>query len=411
MTAASSSSAVSGKRAALDVQAVLDAVDKVIGSAARPVALHEPRLGAREKELVFDCIETNWVSTAGKYVTQFEQMVAEATGAAHAIAIINGTAALHAALLLEGVKPNDEVILPSATFVATANSVSHAGAIPHLVDSTWDTLGLDPVALDAYLAEVSVRQADGLMNRKTGRRIAAVVPVHIFGHPVDMVPLAAVAEKYGLVVVEDATESLGSKWQGKACGTFGHSAVLSFNGNKIITTGGGGMILTNDAGYAERARHFTTTAKKSHAWSFDHDEVGYNYRLPNINAALGCAQMERLSEMVTAKRELAERYLSVFDGFPGARIFREPEGARGNYWLNTLILDRKMSGDRDRLLAALQAHGIQARPLWTPMHQLPMYRDCPRSRLSVAEDMYARCINLPSSPFLAASEPTCANKT
>ena len=403
MNAISSSSTASAPRVALDVQAVLDAVDKVLGSAVRPVALHEPRLGDREKELVLDCIDTNWVSTAGKYVTQFEQMVAEATGAAHAIAIVNGTAALHAALLLEGVKPNDEVILPSITFVATANAVSHAGAIPHLVDSTWDSLGLDPVALDAHLAEIAVRQADGLVNRKTGRRIVAVVPVHIFGHPVDMAPLAAVAEKYGLVVVEDATESLGSTWQGRACGTFGHSAVLSFNGNKIITTGGGGMILTNDAGYAARARHFTTTAKKSHAWSFDHDEVGYNYRLPNINAALGCAQMERLSEMVTAKRELAERYLSVFDGFPGARIYREPEGARGNYWLNALVLDRDVSGDRDRLLSALQAHGIQARPLWTPMHQLPMYRDCPRSHLTVAEDMYARCINLPSSPFLAAS--------
>ena len=242
------------------------------------------------------------------------------------------------------------------------------------------------------------------MNRQTGRRLRAIVPVHIFGHPVDMAPLLAVAEKYGLVVVEDATESLGSTWKGQACGTFGHSAVLSFNGNKIITTGGGGMILTDDDAYALRARHFTTTAKKSHAWSFDHDEVGYNYRLPNINAALGCAQMERLPAMVAAKRELAERYLEVFDNFPGARIYREPEGARSNYWLNTLVLDRESAGERDRLLAALHAGGIRARPLWTPMHLLPMYRDCPRSRLPVAEDMHARCINLPSSPFLAASE-------
>jgi perosamine synthetase len=337
--------------------------------------------------------------------------VAEATGAGHAVAIVNGTAALHAALLLEGVQVNDEVILPSITFVATANAVSHTGAIPHFVDSTWDTLGLDPVALDAHLEEISVSRSGETFNKQTGRRLRAIIPVHIFGHPVDMVPLAEIAAKYGLVVVEDATESLGSTWNGQACGTFGHSAVLSFNGNKIITTGGGGMILTNDAGYAARARHFTTTAKKSHAWSFDHDEVAYNYRLPNINAALGCAQMERLSEMVTAKRELAERYLSVFDGFPGARIYREPKGAQANYWLNTLILDRDVSGDRDRLLSALQTHDIQARPLWTPMHQLPMYRDCPRSRLTVAEDMYARCINLPSSPFLAASEQASANKS
>ncbi|MES1149329.1 MAG: LegC family aminotransferase, partial [Bradyrhizobium guangdongense] len=280
------------------------------------VALHEPRLGARERELVVDCIDTNWVSTAGKYVTQFEQMIAAATGARHAIAIVNGTAALHAALLLEGVKANDEVILPAITFVATANAVSHAGAIPHLVDSTWETLGLDPVALDAHLAQIAVRSNGETLNKQTGRRLRAIVPVHIFGHPVDMIALNAVAEKYGLVVVEDATESLGSSWNKQACGTFGHSAVLSFNGNKIITTGGGGMILTNDDEHAKRARHFTTTAKKSHAWSFDHDEIAYNYRLPNINAALGVAQMERLTGMVAAKRELAERYLEVFRDFP-----------------------------------------------------------------------------------------------
>jgi perosamine synthetase len=400
----SSPSTASSRCAALDVRAIIEAVDTAIGSAARPVALHEPRLGAREREFVLDCIDTNWVSSVGKYVNRFEQMVAAATGAAHAIAIVNGTAALHAALLLEGVKPNDEIIVPSITFVATANAVSHAGAIPHFVDSTWDTLGLDPAALDAHLAEVSVRRGNELINRQTGRRIGAVVPVHIFGHPVDMLPLLAVAAKYGVVVVEDATESLGSTWKGQACGTFGHSAVLSFNGNKIITTGGGGMILTNDEEYASRARHFTTTAKKSHPWSFDHDEIGYNYRLPNINAALGCAQMERLPSFVAAKRELAERYLSLFNGFRGARIYREPEGARSNYWLNTLVLESEHADDRERLLAALHADGVHARPLWTPIHQLPMYNQCPRARLPVAEDMYARCINLPSSPFLSVSK-------
>jgi perosamine synthetase len=402
----SSLSAASNRPAALDVRGILAAVDTVLASATRPVALHEPRLGAREREFVLDCIDTNWVSSAGKYVTRFEQMIAAATGAAHAIAIVNGTAALHAALLLEGVQPNDEVILPAITFVATANAVSHAGAIPHFVDSTWDTLGLDPMALDAHLEEISVRKGGELLNRQTGRRLRAVVPVHIFGHPVDMAPLLAVAAKYGIVVVEDATESLGSTWKDQACGTFGHSAVLSFNGNKIITTGGGGMILTDDDDYASRARHLTTTAKKSHPWSFDHDEVAYNYRLPNINAALGCAQMERLPAFVAAKRELAERYLEIFDNFAGARIYREPDGARSNYWLNTLVLDREFTGDRDSLLSALHDNGVHARPLWTPMHLLPMYRDCPRSRLPVAEDMHARCINLPSSPFLAASAPS-----
>lgn len=396
--------AASHRRAALDVHAVLDAVDRVLGPATRPVALHEPRLGPLEREFVLDCIDTNWVSSAGKYVNRFEEMVAATTGAVHAIAIVNGTAALHATLLLEGVKPGDEVIVPAITFVATANAVSHAGAMPHFVDSTWETLGLDPAALDTHLADISVRQGGELVNRQTGRCLRAVVPVHIFGHPVDMSPLLAVAAKYGLVVVEDATESLGSTWKGRACGTFGHSAVLSFNGNKIITTGGGGMILTNDDEYASRARHFTTTAKRSHAWSFDHDEIGYNYRLPNINAALGCAQMERLQALVAAKRELAERYLETFGSLPGMRIYREPEGARSNYWLNTLVLDPEYAADRDRLLSALHANGVLARPLWTPINLLPMYCECPSARLPVAEEMHTRCINLPSSPFLVASE-------
>lgn len=396
------SSTITGRSGGLDVRAVLDAVDTVLGSAARPVVLHEPRLGMRERELVLDCVDTNWVSSAGKYVTRFEEMVADATGARHAVAIINGTAALHAALLLEGVQAGDEVILPSITFVATANAVSHAGAVPHLVDSTWDTLGLDPVKLDSHLDRIAVRRNGETVNKQTDRRIRAVVPVHIFGHPVDMGLLAAVADKYGLIVVEDATESLGSTSKGRACGTFANSGVLSFNGNKIVTTGGGGMILTNNDEHARRARHFTSTAKKSHAWSFDHDEVAYNYRMPNINAALGCGQMERLTAMVEAKRELAERYFKVFKDFQYASIFHEPEGARSNYWLNTLVLDHAVADDRDRLLSALHAHGVCARPLWKPMHLLPMYLDCPRSRLSVAEDMFARCVNLPSSPILAA---------
>ncbi|WP_044541782.1 LegC family aminotransferase [Bradyrhizobium sp. LTSP885] len=396
--------------AALDLQPVLDAVDAVLGAQPRPVELHEPRFGERERQFVLDCIDTNWVSSAGQYVTRFEQMVAEATGARHAVAIVNGTAALHAALLLEGVQPNDEVLLPAITFVATANAVSHAGAIPHFVDSTWDSLGLDPMALDEHLAAIAVHRNGGWINKETGRRLRAVVPVHIFGHPVDMAALGTVAAKYDLVVVEDATESLGSILNGQSCGTFGHSAVLSFNGNKIVTTGGGGMILTSDDDHARRARHVTSTAKKSHAWAFDHDEVAYNYRLPNINAALGCAQMERLPAMVAAKRELAERYLQAFSQFPGARVYREPKGAQSNYWLNTLVLDRECAGERDRLLSALHGHGVKARPLWTPMHMLPMYRDCPRSPLDVAEDMYRRCINLPSSPFLAAGGKENANK-
>jgi perosamine synthetase len=397
-----SSTLASQKRpASLDLRLVLEALDAVVGAASRPVELHEPRFGGRERELVLDCIDTHWVSSAGKYVTRFEEMAAAATGSRHAVAVVNGTAALHAALVLEGVEQNDEVLLPSITFVATANAVSHAGGVPHFVDSTWDTLGLDPRALEAHLDAVAVQRNGAWVNKQTGRRLRAVVPVHIFGHPVDMASLAAVAARYNLVIVEDATESLGSTLNGKGCGTFAHSAVLSFNGNKIVTTGGGGMILTDEEAHARHARHFTSTAKKAHAWAFEHDEIAYNYRLPNINAALGCAQMERLPAMVEAKRVLAERYLSAFRDFPCARIYREPEGSRSNYWLNTLVLDSEYASERDRLLEALHGHGIRARPLWTPMHLLPMYRDCPRAALSVAEDMNMRCINLPSSPFLA----------
>lgn len=401
--------ASSNGRTALDLMLVLRTVDAVLGTAARPLELHEPRFGARERELVLDCIDTNWVSSAGKYVSRFEQMCAAATGARHGVAIVNGTAALHAALLLEGVRPNDEVLVPAVTFVATANAVSHAGAIPHFVDSTWDTLGLDPVALKSHLDDIAVRRNGEWVNRHTGRRLRAVLPVHIFGHPVDMAALGRVAAEYDLAVIEDATESLGSTLNGKGCGTFSRSAVLSFNGNKVVTTGGGGMILTDDEEHARRARHFTSTAKKPHPWAFDHDEVAYNYRLPNLNAALGCAQMERLSAMIEAKRELAERYLAAFSNFPGASVYREPVRARSNYWLNTLVLDSEHADARDTLLSALHDHGIRSRPLWTPMHMLPMYRNCPRSPLRVAEDMYARCINLPSSPFLAAGGQPGAN--
>ena len=389
--------------AALDVEAILMAIEGVLADAVRPVALHEPKFTEREREVVADCIDSNWVSTGGKYVVRFEEMVRDYTGARHAIAIVNGTAALHAALEMEGVGLNDEVIVPSITFVATANAVHHAGAIPHFVDSTWDTLGIDPAALDAHLAEIATPGRDGFVNRRTGRRIKALVPVHIFGHPVDMDALLAVAAKYRLTVVEDATESLGSTLHGRHCGTFGHSAVLSFNGNKIITTGGGGMILTDDDAHAARTRHITTTAKLTHAWAFNHDEVGYNYRLPNLNAAIGCTQMERLPQLVEAKRKLAERYMTALHGIDGVAIVREPVNSRSNYWLNTLVLDAAHAGQRDVLLGRLHAAGIHARPLWTPMHQLPMYRETPRAPLPVAADMFARCINLPSSPFLMTS--------
>jgi perosamine synthetase len=388
---------------AVDPARIVSQVEAAIGGAQRPVALHEPTFGERERILLGETIDSGWVSSGGKFVDQFEQTVARYVGVKYGIAIVNGTAALHLALILVGVQPGDEVLVPSITFVATANAVRHANAIPHFVDSTWNTLGIDAEALDLYLQSATEMKGGVLVNRATGRPIRAIVPMHVFGHPVEFDALKKVATKYNLPIVEDAAESLGSKYGSRPCGSLGLCAALSFNGNKIITTGGGGMIVTNDEALAKRARHVSTTAKLPHAWDFLHDDVGYNYRLPNLNAALGCAQMERIDEFVEAKRNLARRYIDVFDNSADGSIFVEPAGTTSNYWLNTLVLLSDRIRERNAVLAALHAAHIFARPVWTPMHMLPMYKDCPRAPLPVADDIHRRCINLPSSMALWAA--------
>ncbi len=385
---------------AIDPARIVASVEAVIGNARRPVVLHEPSFGKRDRELVLETIDTGWVSSGGKFVDQFEQMVACYVGVKHGIAIVNGTAALHLALVMAGVQPGDEVIVPTITFVATANAVRHANATPHFVDSTWRTLGIDAAALDAHLQKTATMKQGVLVNSTTGRPIRAIVPMHVFGHPIEFDALTKVAAKYNLVIVEDAAESLGSKYGDLPCGSLGVCAALSFNGNKTITTGGGGMIVTNDDALAKHIRHVSTTAKLPHAWDFNHDEVGYNYRLPNLNAALGCAQMEQLDGFLAAKRSLAHRYMEVFGNSPDGVIFGEPSGAIGNYWLNTLVLHSSGESDRDAVLAALHKAQILARPIWTPMHLLPIHRDCPCAPLPVAEDIRNRCINLPSSMSL-----------
>jgi perosamine synthetase len=302
---------------------------------------------------------------------------------------------------LAGVRQEEEVIVPTLTFVATANSVSFLEAIPHFVDSEDRTLGLSADALAERLDEIAERQGNGTFNVETGRRIAAVMPMHTFGHPVNLPGVLAVAEAWGIPVVEDATESLGTLYRNRHTGTFGRLAALSFNGNKIITTGGGGAILTDDEDLAKQARHLTTTAKTPHRWAFNHDAIGYNYRLPNINAALGCAQLEQLDGFVERKRRLAGRYRHTFDRIPGIQVFAEPDGARSNYWLNSLLLDDHEAHQRDALLAALNDAGLMARPAWTLLHGLPMYCDCPRGPLDVATSLERRIINVPSSARLA----------
>lgn len=362
-----------------------------------PVALHEPCFQGNEWDYVKECLDSTYVSSVGQFVDRFERELAAYTGAQHAVAAVNGTAALHIALKLSGVGENDEVIIPALTFVATANAVRYCGAVPHFADSEERTLGLAPAPLSEYLAQIT-EQRDGVcVNRKTGRPIRALVPMHTFGHPVDLDGLMAVAQDFNLALVEDAAESLGSFYQGRHTGTFGLMGTLSFNGNKTITTGGGGAILTNDTALAEHARHLTTTAKVPHRWEFVHDEVGYNYRMPNLNAALGCAQLEQLPRLLDAKRRLFERYQNVFKGMANLRLMSEPKEASSNYWLQALILDEGVAHHRDAVLAATNNAGLMTRPIWTLMHKLSPYATCPRAPLPIAESLEGRVINIPSS--------------
>lgn len=384
-----------------DVETIVAGIEGVLGGARRPVALHEPTFGGNEWRYVKECLDTGWVSSVGSYVDRFERELGELVGG-YAVAACNGTAALHAALLVAGVRPGDEVLVPSLSFVATANAVSYCSAVPHFVDSTEDTLGMDPERLDAYLAQAVARDGEGCTNRATRRRIRAAVPMHTFGHPADLDRLAEVCARYGIALVEDAAESLGSTYKGRPTGALGLVGALSFNGNKVVTTGGGGAVVTRDRDLAARAKHLTTTARLPHRWSFLHDEVGYNYRMPNLNAALGCAQLEALPDLVRRKRNLAARYAEAFQGTEGLRIFGEPAFAQSNYWLNALILDERSTALRDPILEATNARGIHTRPVWTPLHRLPMYEACPRMPLDVVESLERRIVCLPSSPVLAS---------
>jgi perosamine synthetase len=387
----------------VDLDRIVVALRAVLPARAGMMGLHEPTFAGREWDYVKECLDTGWVSTAGKFVDRFEVQLAEFTQVRRAVGCVCGTAALHAALVLLGVGRDDEVLVPGLTFVATANAVAYCGAVPHFVDSDAGSLGVDPVRLGAYLADIAEVQDGACRNRRTGRRLAAFVPVHVFGHPVDLDPLVDLARRYRIPMIEDATESLGSTYKGKPVGSWGQMAVLSFNGNKIITTGGGGAILTNDEELGRAAKHLTTTAKLPHRWEFVHDRVGYNYRLPNINAALGCAQLEQLPGFIERKRALAQRYHHALAGIPGVQVITEPAFARSNYWLNGLLLDRAAvdaHDARNRLLELTHAAGMGTRPAWTLMHKLPMYLDCPRMDLRVAEDLEARLINLPSSVTL-----------
>ena len=379
---------------------LLDGLNKVLGETRSTISLHEPSMTELEEEAVVDCVRSSFVSSVGEYVKKFEEVLAGFTGARHVIAVVNGTAALHAALRLVGVGPADEVIVPSLSFVATANAVSYCGAIAHFVDIDEDRIGIDVGALAAYLKDTLEKTPAGAKNKSTGRRIGAIVPMHAFGHPVDMDGLLELANGYGIPVIEDAAEALGSTYKGRHMGTLGKFGVLSFNGNKIITTGGGGAIVTDDDELAKSARHLTTTAKQPHRWAFYHNELGWNYRMPGINAALGCAQMSRLEAVVKSKRALAQGYSNAFSGSSVVRFISEPQDTKSNYWLNTVRLQGAGMEQRDRVLQAVNDAGYQCRPAWTPLHKLPMYQNCPQAPLHITEMLEKEIISLPSSAAL-----------
>jgi aminotransferase in exopolysaccharide biosynthesis len=359
------------------------------------IPLHAPVFAGNERKYVWDTLETTFVSSVGAYVNQFERSVAHYTGSPGAVATVNGTAALHAALRLCGVQRGDLVVTQPLTFVATCNAIDYCGAEPVFVDVDRRTLGLSPDALEAWLDEHARVDADGVCRRIVdGRVVRACLPMHTFGHPAEIDRLAVLCGQWNLALVEDAAESLGSLYRGRHTGTFGVAGVLSFNGNKIVTTGGGGMILASEP-LAERARFLTTTAKSPHPYEYVHKEVGFNYRMPNINAALGCAQIERLEEFVQAKRALAHRYRDFFTGRQWGEFFLEPAHCRSNYWLNVLIC--RSRAERDALLAVTNDQGIGTRPIWRCMHQLPAFAHCPRGNLQIAEWLQDHVINLPSS--------------
>ena len=359
-----------------------------------PVPLHAPRFIGNEKEYVADALDSTFVSSVGRYVDRFEEMICEITGAGFAVATVNGTCALHVALKLAGVQPGDEVITQPLSFVATANAISYCGAKPIFLDVSRKTLGLDPTALKEFLKSNTQTKNQSCYNSTTGKRIAACVPMHTFGHPCQIDSIAEICEHYNIALIEDAAESIGSTYNGRHTGTFGLFGVYSFNGNKTVTCGGGGAIVTNDEALAQKAKHITTTAKVRHPYEYVHDMTGYNYRLPNINAALACAQLEQLNTFVENKRELAKLYQDFFASL-NIPFIKEPMNARSNYWLNTIVLQDKES--RGSFLKVSNGAGVMTRPTWRLLNRLEMFTHCQCGDLSTAEWLEDRAVNIPSS--------------
>ena len=358
------------------------------------IPLHEPRFFGNVKKYINECIDSTFVSSIGKYVDEFEEKIAKYSGAQFAVATSNGTSALHVSLLLANVDQNDEVITQSLTFIATCNAISYCGAQPIFIDVDKDTMGLSPAALECFLKDNTTVKNKQCINNITGRVIKACVPMHTYGHPCKIDKIKQICDEHHIFLIEDAAESVGSKYKDKHTGTFGQLGVMSFNGNKIITSGGGGCIVTNDKILAKKAKHLTTTAKVPHKWDFNHDMVGYNYRMPNINAALLVAQLENLNSFLANKRKLAKTYEEFFKT-QEYTFFKEPKLSKSNYWLNTLLLKDKTQ--RDKFLKETNSSNVMTRPVWIMMHKLPMFENAQCGDLTNSEWLNDRVVNIPSS--------------
>jgi len=374
---------------------IIQFIREIYNEDSKFIPLHEPRFIGNEKKYVLDAIESTFVSSVGEYVDKFEKMMCDITGAKYAIATVNGTNSLHLALLLAGVENEDEVLTQSLTFIATANAISYANATPHFVDVDKETLGLSPSKLKSYLKEIAEVREGKCYNKFTGKRIAACVPMHTFGLPLYIDELVSVCNEYHIPVVEDAAESLGSTYKDKHTGTFGLLGVFSFNGNKTVTAGGGGAIITNDETIAKRAKHLSTQAKKTHKWEYEHDAIGYNYRMPNLNAALACGQLEQLDNYIENKRALSDLYAKFLKDNQYLELVREVKHSKSNYWLNAVIL--KDRSERDNFLEYTNDNNVMTRPIWSLMNKLEMFKKCPKSNLSNAEWLEDRVVNITSS--------------
>lgn len=387
----------------------LDIKNKVLRAVAnltkdKSKKLHEPIFKGNEKKYLNQCIDTGYVSYKGKFVTIFEKKIMKYTRSKFAVPTINGTSALHILLKIYKINSNHEVILPSISFVAVANAVLYCNSKPNFVDSEMSTLGIDPYKLRNYLSKTTKIRNRKCINKKTGKVIKALIAVHVFGIPCKILELKKVCKEFNLILIEDAAEAIGSFYKGKHLGLFGDSAILSFNGNKTITSGGGGFILTKNKKIAKKAEHLTTTAKLKHKWEYLHDQIGYNYRMTNVNAAVGCAQLENINKILKAKRKNFSYYKKIFKNEKNLFLLDEPNKSKTNFWLIALILKKPDHKLKNNVLNYLYKNGYECRPIWKPLHKLPMFKKSPRDNLSVAEKIYESVINLPSSPVLNYSK-------